>query len=129
MPNDEVSSCKESGVSSLTFRTEEGRSLCQHRALDGSLAAGRTWLICMSIHSVFVLIAAILVEGVPVRAVSERRAFVADGRLQHGERRVVEASQLGCLEVVRGVFRMDASKVQDLAGVQVADSGDQLLIQ
>jgi hypothetical protein len=66
---------------SLAIRAEERRPLGLHNATNlAAAAAARAGLTGAVVYAVMVLVAAFLVEGVAIRAVAKRRAFVSNGR-------------------------------------------------
>ena len=60
----------------------------------------RTRFICSIIHAMMILIVARLVQRVAIRAVAERRAFVANRRFEHRMRRVGHPLPLGSRKLV-----------------------------
>ena len=115
---------------SLARWAKKRRPLCLDDPLH--LAAGpaaRAGVAGVVVHAVMILIAACLVERVAIRAVAERRAFVADGRFEDGVRRVGDRLPLGARDLVAAAGRVDVGQVQNLGRVQVADAGHGPLVE
>lgn len=76
-----------------------------------------------------VLIAADVVQGVAVGSVRERRAFVLDRGVKHIERCLVNVPPLSDRKFVATRRRMHAGNIEDFRSIQIADTGNCLLVE
>jgi hypothetical protein len=117
-------------LSSLAGCAEECGSLGLDDAFNlAAGAAAGAFVFGAVVDAVMVLVAAVLIEGVAVRAVGERGAFVPDGVLENFVRRVGDGGPLGARDFVAAFGRVNAGNVQDFGRIEVADAGDGALVE
>jgi hypothetical protein len=108
---------------SLALFAVKRRSLSLHSAMDSCLPARRTEHVRPLIHLMVILISAVLVQSIAIRAVAEGRAFIGDGFVQNSIRCVRESLDLPPGNAGRSAEWRNAGFVENLAGVQITDAG------
>ena len=113
----------------LTVRAEERGPLRLDDPPDLGLPARGARLVRPSVHAMAILVTPRLVQCRPVRAIAQRRAFVADRLQEDFVHRRVQPLGLPDGQSIAACFGMDSGHVQDLRCVQIPDSGQDSLIQ
>ena len=100
-----------------------------HGANDGSRPAGRAKIALAIIHAVVVLVTASRIERIAVRAIGKRRAFVLNRQMKYSLNRRVNFLPLKERDPLAPPRGMDPGQVQNLGRIQVADAGQNPLVE
>lgn len=111
------------------MRAIERRSLPLDDPENRLTAAGETGFSFPVINPVGILVTAGLIQGVAISPVTQRRTFIPDCFVKDFESVGGDEFDPISLETIGGSRRMHCRAVQNLAGVQVSDSGDCLLVE
>lgn len=107
----------------------EGGSLGLHNAANAFGFAGRTDCSVLFVNAVLVLVASLLVECITISAVFQCRTFIPDRFIQNLFAGIGKSRDPGDREgCCRSCWR-DSRSMQNLAGVDIADSDHELLVQ
>lgn len=113
----------------LAVRAVERGPLCLHNTADlGITTAGAEYTFAV-IDAMVILIATVLVERISEGAVVEGGAFEEDGLIEYVLDGVVQFGDAVGREFASRAKWRDTGKVQDFAGVDITDSGDECLVE
>jgi hypothetical protein len=108
---------------------EKRGTLSLYDTPDDIAAASYARIARAGVNSVVVLVSAVLVQGIAVRPVGERRAFMTNRRGQDFADRSVNLPPLSRANLATLPLGMNAGKVQDFRRVKIANAGRGALIE
>ena len=106
----------------LASRAVKRRPLGLNDAYDAATGTRGAKLALATVNAVVVLVTALPIQSIAIRAVAERRPLMANGFPQDIEGGLADGRPLGPGKFVAALLGMDTGSMQDFRGVEVADA-------